>query len=93
MNGGYQALKDVGIWKHQNVYADTALAYKQDIADFIESFSVEKIFFGSDYPFGNPLKEKKKILSLGLSDKENELILSKNIINLLKLEEATFLSK
>ncbi len=85
LNGGYKALKDIGVWRNDNVYADTALAYQQDIEDFIKEYSAEKLLFGSDYPFGIPLKEKQKVLALEIPEKQKELILSKNIIRLLKL--------
>jgi uncharacterized protein len=75
LNGGYGRLKASGIWDNKTVYADTALAQMRHIMD--------KLIFGSDFPFGEPTEEKSKILSLQLSDDEKKLILTGNIDKLL----------
>lgn len=85
LNGGYDSIKKSGIWKQPNVYADSALAYPSDIKDFITSSGVHKLIFGSDFPFGMPGNEKKKILDLNINDTDKELILSGNILRLLHI--------
>ncbi|MBN2533188.1 MAG: amidohydrolase family protein [Spirochaetales bacterium] len=87
LNGGYDVIKKTGIWKQDTVYADSALAYSSDIKDFIETYGCRKLIFGSDFPFGIPENEKKKILDLVIRDEEKELILSGNILTLLHIAE------
>lgn len=84
LNGGYDVIKKSGIWKQDNVYTDSALAYFDDIKDFIKTYGPHKLIFGSDFPFGMPESEKKKILDLNIGDKDKELILSGNILSLVK---------
>lgn len=73
-----------------NVYFDTScpqIVSKYKIALSIEKFGAEKIVMGSDTPNGK--ENLKSIIStiqeLGLSDMQKELILGKNMQNLLKL--------
>jgi hypothetical protein len=84
LNGGYDVIRKSGIWKHEMIYADSALAFPSDINDFIASFGAEKLIFGSDFPFGLPESEKQKILDLDIRDEDKELILSGNIMRLLQ---------
>ena len=83
LNGGYQKLKEAKIWTLDNIYADTALANNYEILDFIKTYGIKKIFFGSDFPFGNPYYEKQKILKLDLTKYQKEKILYKNILELI----------
>ncbi|MCX8030605.1 MAG: amidohydrolase family protein [Thermodesulfovibrionales bacterium] len=84
LNGGYYSLEASGIWKKDNVYADTALAPLQHIKDFIKKYGTSKLFFGSDFPFGEPATELKKILILDISDKDKASIAGENILRMLK---------
>ena len=82
LNGSFEALEREGIWELPNVYADTALASSFTIKRYIKKYPIEKLMFGSDYPFGYPESEIAKIYELGLPLREQELILGKNIIAL-----------
>ena len=82
LNGGYDELCKSGIWKKANVHADTALAGPEIIADFIGRYGHEKILFGSDFPFGDPVFELTNILDLRLSGEVKESILCSNIVRL-----------
>ncbi len=84
LNGSFEALEREGIWELPNVYADTALAHSSTIACYIKKYPVEKLMFGSDYPFGLPGTEIDKIYNLGLNKEQLELILGKNILNLFR---------
>jgi len=84
LNGSFEALEREGIWELPNVYADTALAHPSTIKYYIKTYSIEKIIFGSDYPFGFPYSEIGKIYDLGLAEKEQRLILRDNIVSLFK---------
>jgi uncharacterized protein len=83
LNGGYSALKKAGIWEAETVYADSALALPAHVKDFVNTYGASKLLFGSDFPFGEPLEEKYKILTLGFGEAETELILSGNVRRLI----------
>jgi len=85
LNGGYDKIKKSGIWQNEKVWADTALADNHEIIDFIKTYGPDKLIYGSDYPFGIPLIEKNKILSLKINDADKRNILYKNIQRLLNL--------
>ncbi len=84
LNGSFEALERENIWAMENVYADTALADPLTIKHYIERYGSDRLFWGSDYPFGIPGSELKKIQSLGLSDATVEKVVRNNIVNLLK---------
>jgi len=79
LNGGYHAFAEKGIWDNPNVYADTALASRYEIEDYINRFGYDRILFGSDFPFGDPKEELSKILNLPIPQKKKEMILSLNL--------------
>jgi len=84
LNGGYQAFVEKGIWDNPNVYADTALSSPNDIKDYIDNFGHDRIFFASDFPFGDPKEELSKILDLSIPWEKKEMILGFNLEGLLK---------
>jgi predicted TIM-barrel fold metal-dependent hydrolase len=81
LNGGYLKLKSEGIFQESNVFADTALADYHEIEDFVSNFGAEKLFFGSDYPFGSPYHELSKVREIF----SNELFVQITRENILKL--------
>ncbi|MCD6353061.1 MAG: hypothetical protein J7M06_02495 [Proteobacteria bacterium] len=48
---------------------------------------MERIIFGSDIPFGVMNQEVEKILSLSIAEDKKELILSRNIKQLIGIEK------
>ncbi len=84
LNGGYRKLYEFEVWKRENIYADTALADQNDITDYIKNYGCSKLFFGSDFPFGNPSEELEKILRLDVGDETKKRITSNNILNFLQ---------
>ncbi len=82
LNGGYRRLKASGIWDLPQVYADTALAGSAEITDYVRNFGAARLLFGSDYPFGDPVAEREKLLSLALSAAERRAILAENWLRL-----------
>jgi uncharacterized protein len=82
LNGGYYRLKTAGLFDDLNIWTDTALGGPGEIRDFAESFGTDRILFGSDYPFGIPSHEKRKIENLFSGD-ELQSILSGNLRRLL----------
>lgn len=83
LNGGYRALKDRGIWSRPNVWADTALADTTVIQDYIASFGTQRLLFGSDFPFGDPLRELEKIRRLHLPPEVESAVLGENLLRML----------
>lgn len=82
LNGGYHRLKDAGVFDEPNIWADTALAGRREILDFAESYGIERLMFGSDYPFGIPDHEKRKVTSL-FADEDLESVLAGNLLRLM----------
>jgi hypothetical protein len=82
LNGGYGRLKQAGVFESPFVWADTALAGYGEITDFAENYGTERLMFGSDYPFGVPALEKRKLERL-FSEDDLESILGGNLLRLL----------
>jgi len=83
LNGGYAMLKRQDIWAMPNIYADTALAPSGDIRDYVSRYGHERIMFGSDFPFGDPVHELNKVLRLGFTDEQRMAITGYNAAKLL----------
>jgi uncharacterized protein len=74
---------------NEQVFFDTALAPPQTIRRFVQEVGAERVLFGSDIPFGTMKNELQKILSLPLSDGEQEDILGGNLRRLTGLAPAS----
>lgn len=90
--GGYSVwggAREYANLKYDNVYFDTSSSlyflepYKA--IQLIKQFGADKFFFGTDYPMWDAKEELDRFFALGLSEEENELILSKNLKKLLNL--------
>jgi len=82
LNGGYFQLKRARVFDNPAVWVDTALAGYTEIKDFAQSYGVDRIIFGSDYPFGAPAEERDKLEEL-FSGRDLSLVLSGNLMRLL----------
>ena len=51
---------------------------------FLDKYGVDKLIFGSDFPFGTPYSELRKVRDLKLPDEDFEKVVSGNIIRLIK---------
>lgn len=87
LNGGYDELCRSGVWEKPNIYADTALAGPEIIGDFISRYGHEKLLFGSDFPFGQPVLELANVQDLRVSDEAKESILCSNVDRLVNQVE------
>jgi uncharacterized protein len=83
LNGGYESLVESGIWRRPEVFTDTALAPPHVILDYVERYGHERVFFGSDFPFGHPQGELLKILRLGLTGEVTSAIVGSTVRRLL----------
>ncbi|MBQ9513571.1 MAG: amidohydrolase family protein [Clostridia bacterium] len=88
--GGYRCWDELDCYTGlNNVFFDTSssLAFisKEKAVSLIKKFGVEKFFFGDDFPMWDVKEEIKRFDALSLTEREKELILSKNIEDFLKL--------
>lgn len=86
LNGGYERLKDAGLFEDPMVYVDTALAGSSQIEDFAKTYGVDRILFGSDFPFGDPVYECSKVKKI-FSGKELQQVLGDNLVKLLSSQQ------
>lgn len=90
-SGGYEVLKYFfHLRPFGNVYYDLSFSLQylsdssifMDIKKLIKYTDKTKIFFGSDYPYASPLFQKNSLVKIfteiGLNNKDQQLILSKN---------------
>ncbi|MGI6308059.1 MAG: amidohydrolase family protein [Dethiobacteria bacterium] len=82
LNGGYENLKRAGVFENPTVYVDTALAGSTDMQDFVSNYGIDRILFGSDFPFGIPANERLKVERI-FSGTEREKVLGQNLLALL----------
>jgi hypothetical protein len=82
LNGGFQAIAEAGLWERENVWADTALASREEIRTYLRRYDHHRLLFGSDFPFGNPSAELQKVRSLGLDREVEAAVLGGNFIRL-----------
>ncbi len=82
LNGGYAKLKRAGVFADEQVWVDTALASRDEIRDFAQTYGVDRMIFGSDFPFGLPYSERNKVETV-LSGDELRSVLSGNLLRLL----------
>jgi hypothetical protein len=85
LNGGYRPLLKAGVWERPWVYADSALASRAEIEDFLGRYGTVRLCFGSDYPFGQPRAEVAKILNLNLPEDQLRNIFGDNFRRLCRL--------
>ncbi len=83
LNGGFHSLARHGIWDLQRVFTDTSLAGTGEIMTYIENYGFQRIFFGSDFPFGHPVRELQKIQYLDLDQDTIQNLCSYNVQRML----------
>lgn len=84
LNGGFHAIAEAGLWELENVWADTALASRNEIGEYTRRYGFHRLMFGSDFPFGTPPSELEKVRSLGLDPGVEAAVLGGNFIRLQK---------
>jgi predicted TIM-barrel fold metal-dependent hydrolase len=55
---------------------------------FIYRYGVNRLLFGSDFPFGFPADELHKVKKLGLTSDEYERVVFHNIMELIGIEKS-----
>lgn len=87
--------------RYENVYFDTSIVITgnevmkevnepswvedDEVVDIFRKIGSHRILFGSDYPWGSPNCDIKRVLSLDLLKEEKAAILGRNIATLLKI--------
>ena len=84
LNGGFQAIAEAGLWELENVWADTAMAAPGEIVEYIQRYGHQRLMFGSDYPFGDPAGELRKVRSLDLEPGVEAAVIGGNFLRLQK---------
>ncbi|MEJ2170700.1 MAG: amidohydrolase family protein [Desulfobacterales bacterium] len=82
LNGGFRAIAEAGLWEREKVWADTALAAGDEIREYLRRYGHRRLLFGSDFPFGSPSAELKKVRSLALDREVEAAVLGGNFIQL-----------
>ena len=86
LNGGFERLRELGIWRRPHVYADSSAAPSHQPADlraFLDAYGPEKLLYGSDHPFDVPAVCRRAILDLGLPAADQALVLAGNALRLI----------
>jgi predicted TIM-barrel fold metal-dependent hydrolase len=82
LNGGFRAIAEAGLWERENVWADSALASRGEIREYLGRYGHRRLLFGSDFPFGRPSAELQKVRSLKLDREVEAAVLGGNILRL-----------
>ena len=82
LNGGFRSIAEVGLWAQEDVWADTALADRAEIREYLRAYGYRRLMFGSDFPFGDPDAELQKVRSLKLDPAIEAAVLGGNFIRL-----------
>ena len=56
-----------------------------DLTDLIKEIGVERVMFGSDFPWYDPIQAMEQLLRLSLTEQEKRLLLAENAIRIYKL--------
>lgn len=76
---------------YQNLYVDCSSCFywlKPEISkNIIRKYGADRVLFGTDYPMWTPQQELDNFFKLGLTEKENELILYKNASKLFNIDK------
>ncbi|NLY52928.1 MAG: amidohydrolase, partial [Firmicutes bacterium] len=67
-----------------NFFLETSTGSYLTIKQAVERAGASKVIFGGEFPLSHPKAELAKILALDLSDDALELILGRNILELVK---------
>ena len=82
LNGGFRSIAEAGLWERENVWADTALADRDEIREYLRAYGHRQLMFGSDFPFGDPNSELQNVRSLQLDPAMEAAVLGGNFIRL-----------
>jgi hypothetical protein len=82
LNGGFRSITEAGLWAQETVFADTALADRDEIREYIRRYGHRRLMFGSDFPFGDPESELQKVRSLHLDPAIEAAVTGGNFIRL-----------
>lgn len=74
------------VGKHRNIYLDTGVVageiQPEQLLRMIKNHGADRVLFGSDVPWDDPVNEIRMLEALPLTDSEKELIFYKNALSL-----------
>ncbi len=91
--GGWSVWDDAvkNLCGYGNFYVDCSSVYDYagsgKMLDIIRHYGADRVLFGTDYPMWSPEEELAKLLSLGLTENELELITHKNAESLFGIDK------
>ncbi len=88
--GGYMCWDDIDVYNGvENIFFDTSSSLPfmtiSKARSIIRKLGVERLFFGTDFPMWDAVSELERFNSVPMTDREREMIFSKNLKNLLKI--------
>lgn len=90
--GGYRCWNETDMYKGlKNIYFDTCSSLPfistEKAKELIDTFGADRFFFATDFPMWDAVKELERFNKIPLSEEEREMIFSKNVKRLLKLND------
>jgi predicted TIM-barrel fold metal-dependent hydrolase len=79
--------------KFDNLYTDISFVMRNspltddEFVEIISKFGIERVLFGSDFPWSDPEADADRLLKLKLNEKEIDLIARQNAIKIFNLDE------
>jgi hypothetical protein len=81
LNGGYEALKEAGVWGLPNVYTDSSGGLSAEaVQRYVDDFGPERLVFGSDYPFSAPARSLEVLHAVRMKGTDREHVLSRSFL-------------
>ena len=77
--------KAIKLAESENVFLETSGNTYPFVDYALRATGASKLILGSDFPHEHPIISAKIVQLLDISDREKELILSKNIMNILNI--------
>ena len=81
----YPVIKKMNVFNLPNVYVDTSLTWVSYMMSYINIYGVDRMIFGTDWPFGDVDVQVKRIKILPISEKNKSKILHENALKVVKL--------
>ena len=78
----YKGIENFYVDCSSSLYAITPEAAKK----VVRTYGAQHVLFATDYPMWDPSEEIERFMAIGLTDEENEIIFSKNVMKLFDIK-------
>ena len=78
----YKGIENFYVDCSSSLYAITPQAAKK----VVRTYGAQHVLFATDYPMWDPSEEIERFMAIGLTDEENEIIFSKNVMKLFDIK-------